>query len=128
MAGRVNKWGGSDKRKTICKWESEAYSVNHIRWSLLWKYNSWKPLTIFTQSSILNVWLGSQYAFGSGVWDIKSKESKNENKNKTYNTFLVFKMQIHLLEHLNFVKNVPSLIQDLVHGEAKNCFWFCRFQ
>lgn len=70
---------------------------------------------------VLNIPLGVVYE------TLKARSQRMRIKIR-HNTFLVFKMQIHLLAHLNFVKNVPSLIQDLVHGEAKNCFWFCRFQ
>ena len=41
-------------------------------------------LIIFTKNSILDVWLGTEYAFGSGVWDINNKEPKNENEDNIF--------------------------------------------
>ena len=40
----------------------------HLRWSVLQKYWAAKPLTIFLESSILNVWLVSEYASSALNW------------------------------------------------------------
>ena len=50
--------------KQFTLYSAEAYSepCKHLRWSFVKKVNDFQSLTIFAKSSILNVWLGSEYA------------------------------------------------------------------